>query len=64
MEEQPSTRIVLILDDNPGTGVLETLLQTANDLVDELLTRPRRAQELYDQLPEGVRRQAQPAAGS
>lgn len=34
------------------------LLETANDLVDELITRPRRVRELWERLPEGVKAKA------
>ena len=55
IEDQPPELLLLVLDDTVGPGVLETLLQVANDLVDELITRPRRTQDLWEKLPGGVR---------
>lgn len=55
IEDQPAELVVLALDDEEGPQLVEHLLEATNDLVDELITRPRRANELWDRLPEAVR---------
>jgi hypothetical protein len=45
----------MALDDVEGPQLLELLLQTANDLVEELVTRPSTTRGLWTKLPEGVR---------
>jgi hypothetical protein len=64
VDNQPPELVLLVLDSNVGPGVLETLLETANDLVDELITRPKRALELWEKLPEGVKAQLPAPEGS
>jgi hypothetical protein len=54
-DEQSSELLVIALDDTTGPELIELLLQVANDLVDELITRPRTAREYWDRLPDGVK---------
>jgi hypothetical protein len=56
----------MALDDHEGPQLLELLLQTANDLVEELVTRPATTSGLWVKLPEGYRNrlEQQRAAGS
>ncbi|MEU4675109.1 DUF4145 domain-containing protein [Amycolatopsis sp. NPDC023774] len=56
VDEQPPELVVLILDEDQP-DVLETLLETTNDLVDELITRDQRSRELRDKLPDTVKAQ-------
>ncbi len=43
-QDQPGELVVLVLDDAEGPQLVELLLETANDLVDELVTRPATVQ--------------------
>jgi hypothetical protein len=52
---QPGELVVLALDDTEGPALLEQLLQTANDLVDQLIAKPTVADALWDKLPGGVK---------
>ena len=54
VEDQPDDVIVLILDPEED-GVVEIIFQSINDLVEELVTRPARAQALFEKVPQGVR---------
>lgn len=47
--------VVLALDDTEGPPLVEMLLETANDLVDELVTKPKTIAGLRDRLPEPIR---------
>lgn len=47
--------LVLILDQE-DEAIVEVLFSAINQVVDELVTRPRQYSELFDQLPEAVRR--------
>ncbi len=47
--------VVIVLDDEEGPELLALLLQAANDLVEELITRPRVVAALWQKLPEAVR---------
>jgi len=64
VDEQPGELVVMALDDQDGPQLLELLLQTANDLVEELVTRPSTTSELWAKLPEGVHNRLQPAGAS
>jgi hypothetical protein len=64
VDEQPGELVVMALDDKDGPQLLELLLQTANDLVEELVTRPSTTSELWTKLPEGVRNRLQPPGSS
>lgn len=55
VDEQPDSIVLLMLDDEEGPALLEILLDTVNQLTEELVTRPRVAKTLFDQLPEKVR---------
>lgn len=53
-EEDPDQLTVLVLD--PGEEeVVDFMFTAINNLVDELITRPRKAAELYALVPQGVR---------
>lgn len=54
-DETPTDLVVILLDDQEGAEMLELLLETANDLVDEMITRPRRKSELWDKLSPGIK---------
>jgi hypothetical protein len=55
VDEEPAELVVIALDDTTGPQLLELLLQVANDLVDELITRPRTANSYWDKLPVGIK---------
>ncbi len=55
VDEEPDEIVVIALDDEEGPELLELLLYTANQLVDELIARPARAKNLWNRLPQRVR---------
>lgn len=55
VDDEPDSIVLLMLDDEEGPALLEILLDTVNQLTEELVTRPRIAQKLFDQLPVKVR---------
>jgi hypothetical protein len=55
VEDQPAELVVMALDDEEGPQLVEHLLEATNDLVDELITQPRRKNGLWDRLPEKVK---------
>jgi hypothetical protein len=57
VDDQPDDLVIMALDDQEGPALLELLLETANDLVDELITRPKIVGDLWDKLPEAVKAQ-------
>lgn len=61
VEDAPGELVVLALDDEDGPAMVEWLLETVNNLVDELISRPKIAQELFDKLPDGVQAKYGPA---
>lgn len=60
VDDNPDDIVALALSDEEGPQLLELFLATANQLVDELITRPRTTRGLWRQLPEGVRRKLRP----
>jgi Domain of unknown function (DUF4145) len=54
VDEQPDELIVITMDDTTGPELIELMLETANDLVDELITRPRAVNGYWGKLPVGV----------
>ncbi|MBB3665252.1 hypothetical protein FB384_004205 [Prauserella sediminis] len=54
-EDQPSELVVMALDDHTGPAVIGALLAAANDLVDELISRPKERKALFDKLSDGVK---------
>jgi hypothetical protein len=50
VEDQPDELVVMALDDQAGPELVDLLLRAANELVDELITRPRMVKELHDRL--------------
>jgi hypothetical protein len=54
-DADPRELITIALDDQEGPQLLELLLETANDLVDELITRPRTTEALWKKLPAGIK---------
>lgn len=55
-QEQPGVLAVMALDDTEGPQLLEHLLRTANDLVDELISRQHTVNDLHGKLPEWVQK--------
>jgi hypothetical protein len=53
VDEQPGDLVVIAMDDTTGPALVELLLQVANDLVDELITRPKTTHDYWDKLPDG-----------
>lgn len=53
--ETPAELVVIALDDEEGPQLVSLLLEAANDLVEELITRPRVAAELWSKLPAAIR---------
>jgi len=58
--EQTGELIVMVLDDDEGPQMVEWLLAAVNDLVDELITKPRLAAAHADRLPDGIRSRLRP----
>ncbi|MBB5857875.1 DUF4145 domain-containing protein [Amycolatopsis umgeniensis] len=54
VDEQPGDLAVIALDEDQGPGVIELVLRAANDLVDELVTRPRTTSSLWAHLSPGT----------
>lgn len=48
--------VVVALDDTEGPQLVEMLLETINDLVDELITKPKTVAGVRDRLPEALRK--------
>lgn len=61
-DDSPDEIVILALDDKDGPEVLTLLLAAINDLVDELITRPRVANELWEKLPVTIRERSQSPA--
>ncbi len=59
VEDDPAELVVLALDDKEGPQLLELLLDTANDLVDELITKPKTTSTYWAKLPPGIQAQLQ-----
>lgn len=57
VEDQPDELVVMALNDHEGPQLLELFLEVANNLVDEMITKPKTAQGLWDKLPAGVKAQ-------
>ncbi|MFJ8963315.1 hypothetical protein ACIRG5_28410 [Lentzea sp. NPDC102401] len=53
VDQAPGDLVVLALDDASGPQLLELMLATANDLVDELISRPKLTSTLWDKTPAG-----------
>lgn len=58
VDDQPGDLVVMALDDAEGP---ELLLGAVNGLVDELITRPKITDELWEKLPAGVKAKLAPA---
>lgn len=54
VDDQPGDLVVLVLDDLQGPELVAKLLQAVNDLVDDLITKPRQAAELSALIPPHV----------
>lgn len=63
VKDQPNDLMVLVLDDEQGPEFVPLLLQVANDLVDELITKPRVAEELWGKIPERIQARIDSSAG-
>lgn len=55
VDDEPDDIVVLMLDEDQGPELIEWMLDTINNLADELITWPRQADELFAKLPEKVR---------
>lgn len=64
VDEQPHEIVIMALDDTEGPALLEMMLEAANNLVDELITRPKIASELWEKLPETIKARIQPSTSS
>jgi Domain of unknown function (DUF4145) len=51
VNDQPNDLMMLVLDDKQSPELVRLLLQAANDLVDERITRPRFTEELWGRSP-------------
>jgi hypothetical protein len=54
IDDEPDEIVVRVLDDDEGPGLVEMMLETINDLADELITKPKRAGDLFALLPDHV----------
>jgi len=54
-ENEPSELVVRTLDPRQGPAIVATLLAAVNDLVEELIRRPKERQDLFDDLPDEVK---------
>ncbi|SFB57072.1 hypothetical protein SAMN05216266_120103 [Amycolatopsis marina] len=63
VEDEPAEIVAIAHDDETGPAMVELLLDAANHLVDELITRPRQTSALWDKLPETVKTQIEHAKG-
>lgn len=63
-KDEPDEIVVIALSDEDGPALLELLLDTANQLVDELIARPARTQNLWDRLPQWLKDKRRPAEES
>jgi hypothetical protein len=59
VDDQPNDLMMLVLDDKQSPELVRLLLQATNDLVDELITKPRVTGELWRKIPEGIRARQQ-----
>ncbi|KOX16194.1 hypothetical protein ADK67_40285 [Saccharothrix sp. NRRL B-16348] len=55
VDDEPGELVVMALDDKEGPELLELLLETANDLVEEMIARPTTVGGLWQRIPEGIR---------
>jgi K+-sensing histidine kinase KdpD len=62
--DDESDEIVALYLGDVEEGIVEMLFEAINNLVDELITRPKRTAELYARLPEGVRADAERKAAA
>lgn len=59
VDDEPGELVVLVLDDEQGPEVIELVLRAANDLVDELITRPKTTGTLWSHLSPGTQKAIQ-----
>ena len=55
VDDEPGELVVLALHDEEGPQLLELFLQVANDLVEEVITKPTVTRSLWEKLPSGVK---------
>ncbi|GAB3002747.1 hypothetical protein [Saccharothrix stipae] len=55
MDDEPGELVVMALDDGECPALLELLLETAGDLVEEMIARPTTVDGLWRLLPKGIR---------
>lgn len=58
VDDEPDEAVTVFLGDEDA-GISELLFAAVNDLVDELITRPKRAAAIYSKLPNGIRQAAE-----
>lgn len=63
VKDEPNDLVVLVLDDEQGPEFVNLLLQVTNDLVDELITKSRIVEELWEKIPEVIRARIGSSAG-
>jgi hypothetical protein len=61
LHSDDSDIVVFALDDQEGPAVFALLLEAANGLVDELITKPRVVSEVWNKLPQAIRDKSQKA---
>lgn len=55
VDDQPHELVVLFLDDEEGPALFELMLDTVNQLADELIARPEMLLEVFSKLPASLR---------
>ncbi|UVS77346.1 hypothetical protein [Actinokineospora sp. UTMC 2448] len=55
---------MVAVDDTEDPQLVELLLETINDLVDELITKPKTVAGVRDRLPEALRNKLTSASGT
>jgi hypothetical protein len=61
VKDQPDDAVVLVLDEDQTAG-MELIFAAVGDLVEEKITRPRVAAEMYSKIPESVRKRVEGTA--
>jgi hypothetical protein len=60
VDDRPGELVVMALDDRDGPPLLELFLEVVNDLVDELIVKPRTTHQLWNKLPEKTKERLAP----
>ncbi|MEU4675033.1 hypothetical protein AB0F91_45610 [Amycolatopsis sp. NPDC023774] len=56
VDDAPGDLVVLALNDEEGPEVIDLVLRAVNDLVDELITRPKVTSAFWTRIPAGVQK--------